>query len=159
MVVIQLPKNLAEQLYHELNSAGSREIGGILMGEQIEPGQFRVMEMTFQRHGGMIAKFIRNAHIALLSLRRFFTRTGHRYHRFNYLGEWHSHPSFEARPSMKDHESMIELACNPHTGANFVVLMIVRLGGEKQIDASVTTYLPDGTASESTLLVSNTGNG
>ena len=156
MIVLQLPKNLAEQLYHELESAGSREIGGILMGEQIVPGKFRVMEMTFQRHGGLIAKFIRNAHIAFLSLQRFFTRTGNRYHQFNYLGEWHSHPSFEVRPSMKDHESMIEIACNPHTGANFVVLMIVRLDGEKQIDVSVTTYLPDGTASESKLLIGNT---
>ena len=156
MLAIQLPNHLVNQLHQELASAGYREIGGILMGEQIVPGKFRVMEMTFQRHGGMIARFIRNARIALSSLQRFFTQTGHRYHRYNYLGEWHSHPSFDPYPSPTDHQSMVELACNPHTGANFVVLMIVRLANEERIEASVTTYLPDGTISASTLLLGDT---
>ena len=156
MLAIQLPNHLVNKLYNELVSAGSREIGGILMGEQIIPGKFRIMEMTFQRHGGMIAQFIRNARIALSSLQRFFKRTGHRYHRYNYLGEWHSHPSFKPYPSQTDHQSMIELACNPHTRANFVVLMIVRLVNEVHIEASVTTYLPDGTISASTLLLGDT---
>ena len=105
MVAIQIPNRLVDKLQSELATAGSREIGGILMGEQITPGEFRVLEMTFQRHGGKIALFVRNARMALLALQKFFTRTEHRYHRYNYLGEWHSHPSFEARPSSKDHQT------------------------------------------------------
>ncbi len=153
MLAVELPSKWRNKLADELQRAGNREIGGILMGEQIAPGQFRIMEMTFQRHGGRIALFVRSARSALLALQRFFTRTAHRYNRYNYLGEWHSHPSFEARPSPTDHESMIEVACNPSTGANFVVLMIVRLDDSGSIDASLTTYLPSGMASRATLLV------
>lgn len=153
MLTVELPDQWLTKLGDELRTAGAREMGGILMGEQIAPGQFRIMEMTFQRHGGRVAWFIRNARSALLALQRFFTNTAHRYYRYNYLGEWHSHPSFEARPSTKDHQSMMEVACNPNTGANFVVLMIVRLNESASIDASLTTYLPNGTAASATLLV------
>ena len=156
MLAIEIPSGLVAKLQHELRSAGSREIGGILMGEQMEPGEFRVMEMTFQHHGGRIALFVRSARMALLALQQFFTRTAHRYHRYNYLGEWHSHPSFEARPSAKDHQSMIEVACNPTTGANFVVLMIVRLDESESIEASLTSYLPDGSAQKATLVFDET---
>lgn len=158
MVAIRIPDKLVDKLQRELGSAGSREIGGILMGEQITPGEFRVLEMTFQRHGGKIALFVRNARLALLALQQFFTRTEHRYHQYNYLGEWHSHPSFEARPSAKDHQSMVDVVCNPSTGANFIVLMIVRLGESVPIEASVTTYLPDGTVRAGTLLLNGSGN-
>ena len=111
------------------------------------------MEMTFQRHGGRISYFVRNARTALLALQRFFSRTSHRYSRYNYLGEWHSHPSFEARPSATDHQSMIEVASNPSTGANFVVLMIVRLKSSSAIEASITAYLPDGKLGAATLVM------
>ena len=153
MMTVELPSRWLAKLRDELHRAGKREMGGILMGEQIAPGQFRIMEMTFQRHGGRIALFIRSARSALLALQRFFTHTAHRYARYNYLGEWHSHPSFDARPSPTDHQSMMEVACNPNTGANFVVLMIVRLNESTSIEASLTTYLPSGMAARATLLV------
>jgi hypothetical protein len=115
------------------------------MGEQLAPSRFKVTEMTFQRHGGLFARFVRNARLALVALQQFFTRTGHRYACFNYLGEWHSHPSFEPRPSETDHASMIDVACHQNTGANFVLLLIARLGETSQLEGSVTVYLPDGT--------------
>lgn len=144
MLTLTLPTDRADALSEALRSAGTREIGGILMGEQLAPGQFRVTEMTIQRHGGMIARFVRNARMALVALQRFFHRTGHRYERYNYLGEWHSHPSFKPQPSRTDHESMIDVACHQNTGANFVVLVIVRLNDENALEGSATVYLPDG---------------
>ena len=146
MLTLNLPRDRVEELCRELEKAGRREIGGILMGEQLAPSQFRVTEMTFQRHGGMFARFVRNARLALVALQQFFTRTGHRYERYNYLGEWHSHPSFEPKPSDTDHFSMIDVACHQNTGANFVILLITRLSDNGQLEASVTVYLPDGSA-------------
>ena len=64
---------------------------------------------------------------ALSALARFFRLTGEDYTRFNYLGEWHSHPSFSTTPSEKDVQSMLEIAGDPEVGANFVALVIVRL--------------------------------
>lgn len=147
MLTLNLPRDQVEDIYRELEIAGRREIGGILMGEQLAPGQFRVTEMTFQRQGGMFARFVRNARLALVALQKFFTRTGHRYQRYNYLGEWHSHPSFEPWPSDTDHLTMIDVACRQSTGANFVLLLIMRLGENDQLEGSVTVYLPDGSVS------------
>jgi hypothetical protein len=43
----------------------------------------------------------------------------------------------------------MEIIRDPKVGANFVVLLIVKLAGEGQLIASAYTYLPDGTKSRS----------
>jgi hypothetical protein len=58
---------------------------------------------------------------------RFFDRTQHQYKRFNYIGEWHSHPSFEVKPSPQDVETMVKLVTDPAFKGSFAILMIVRL--------------------------------
>lgn len=151
MLMLSLPHNTLRTMLSELEFAGRQEIGGILMGEQLAPGRFRVTDVTFQRRGGWVARFVRSAKSALAALQRFFDRNAHRYQRFNYLGEWHSHPSFEARPSATDHTSMLEIAADPNTGANFVVLLIVKLDPGRLFEASVTVYLPDGSVFPGTL--------
>lgn len=145
MLMLKLPHDTFLLLLSELEAAGRQEIGGILMGEQLAPGRFRVTDMTFQRRGGWVASFVRSAKAALTALQRFFDRSGHRYRRFNYLGEWHSHPSFAARPSATDHASMLEIAEDPSSGANFVLLLIVKLDTDGLLEGRVTVYLPDGT--------------
>jgi hypothetical protein len=141
---IRLPTEYQRKLVVELRSAGRREIGGILMGQEIQPGQFRIVDMTFQRRGGSFATFVRGASAALRALKRFFRRTGQQYRQFNYLGEWHSHPSFSIAPSPKDHQSMMKLVSNPNLGAHFVVLLIARLGDQETLEAGVTAYTPEG---------------
>lgn len=84
-------------------------------------------------------------------LRRFFRRHACDYTRFNYLGEWHSHPLFYPIPSATDHASMRALVTDPAMGANFLVLMIVKLDGRGALTGTVQTYLPDGTACEGEL--------
>ena len=42
---------------------------------------------------------------------------------------------------------MIDVVCHQNTGANFVLLLITRLGENDQLEASVTVYLPDGSVS------------
>ena len=151
MLTLNLPTEQVILLRQELQAAGRREIGGIMMGEQLAPNHFRVTEMTFQRHGGMFARFVRNARLALVALQQFFSRTGHRYQKYNYLGEWHSHPSFKPNPSTTDHESMIDVVCHQNTGANFVLLMIIRLSDTEHLEGSVTVYLPDGGVNQGVL--------
>jgi hypothetical protein len=68
----------------------------------------------------------------------------HDYRRFNYVGEWHSHPSFEPEPSSRDDTSMREIVQDPKVGANFVALLIVKLDGNGSLLASMHAYLPDG---------------
>ena len=73
------------------------------MGEQTAPGQFRVVDLSIDEVSGERAHFVRDAEHHRGALQAFFERTGHAYERFNYLGEWHSHPGFLNRPGHRRH--------------------------------------------------------
>lgn len=137
-----MPREVRRRLEGALRSAGRREIGGVLMGEHVSEGIFRVKDLTVQRRG-TLASFVREVGAALTPLRRFFRETGREYTRYNYLGEWHSHPSFPTEPSRTDSESMRDIVEDPAVGANFAVLLIARLGAGGELEASATTYLPN----------------
>jgi integrative and conjugative element protein (TIGR02256 family) len=136
-----LAPRMIKRLERELRRAGSQEIGGLLMGEHVGDDTFRMVEFTVQRSGGTIASFLRNPTKHQAQLRSFFSRTGE-YTRFNYLGEWHSHPSFEPRPSGTDVQTMQSIADDPDVGANFVVLLITRLSDNDEFEATATVFRP-----------------
>jgi proteasome lid subunit RPN8/RPN11 len=139
-----LPKEIVEMLINELKKAGTREIGGILMGEHLGDKEFKVCDITIQRLGGGFAFFERTIQNVIAPLKMFFDRTGRNYKRFNYLGEWHSHPSFEPRPSTVDHNTMTDLVNNAEFKGNFAVLLIIKLCSEKNgLEGSVTIFSPN----------------
>lgn len=141
MINLILPNHIEQKLKIELQDAGEREIGGILMGEHVEKGTFRICDFTIQRDGGTWITFVRRIQKSLKqALTQFFEKNKHNYTKFNYLGEWHSHPSFELIPSIQDRQGMSDIVNNPEVGANFVVLLLVKLNNEK-IDYNVTLYI------------------
>jgi len=135
-----LPPDVVEKLVAALAKAAEREIGGIMMGEHVGEKVFRVKDLTIQHHGGSLAAFWRTVQDMITPLRNFFRATQQNFKRFNYLGEWHSHPSFLPEPSATDHKSMREMIEDPKLGANFVVLMVVKLNGAGQLQGSITVY-------------------
>ena len=150
MLTLILPPEQHELLLAALRKAGRREVGGILMGEHVGQNLFIVREMTVHRRGAF-ASFVRRIEDAIGRLRAFFQQTGHDYTRFNYLGEWHSHPSFAPYPSRTDDLSMLQIVLDEAVGANFAVLLIVKLGSEGGLIATAHTYLPDGTRIQSNI--------
>jgi [CysO sulfur-carrier protein]-S-L-cysteine hydrolase len=137
---ILLPPQVTKRLNRELRRAGNREIGGLLFGEHLHDELFRVVEISVQRSGGSQSCFIRNPKDHQTQLQEFFARTGKNYSRFNYLGEWHSHPSFEPVPSLTDIQTMQSLVDDPGVGVNFLVLLIARLAGNKQIELTASAF-------------------
>lgn len=150
MLTLILPPEQNDLLLVALGKAGRREVGGILMGEHVGPNLFIVREMTVHRRGAF-ASFVRRVEDAIGSLRLFFQKTGDDYTRFNYLGEWHSHPSFAPYPSGTDDVSMLQIVQDEKVGANFAVLLIAKLGLEGELIATAHTYLPDGTRMRSNI--------
>lgn len=126
MVTISLPSDQRAQFRKCLRRAGRREIGGILMGEQVEPDHFRIVDFSVDETSGTAAHFVRSPDHHAEALERFFRRTGADFKRFNYLGEWHSHPSFPVRPSQEDTMSMQSLV-DGERDIDFSALVIVRL--------------------------------
>jgi hypothetical protein len=149
MIVLILPLELRQTIKAALRKACTREVGGVLMAEHLGPNRFLVKEITVHRRGAF-ASFVRLVEDAVGRLRSFFEQSRHEYTRYNYIGEWHSHPSFEPIPSPKDDASMIEIVQDPTVGANFAVLLVVKLI-RGDLVATLHTYLPDGTKHPSTL--------
>lgn len=127
---LHLPPDLVEKLKVELKRAGTREIGGVLVGEHVGDAEFRLVDLSVQRNGGDAACFVRRPEHHAGFLQEFFARTGGAYERFNYLGEWHSHPSFPASPSSVDLSQMRDIVSAGPEAPIFAVLMVVRLDDE-----------------------------
>ncbi|MFD0912707.1 Mov34/MPN/PAD-1 family protein [Methylophilus luteus] len=152
MLNLILIPEVVEDIASALRRSGSREIGGILMGEHSGPDEFKVTKITIQKIGG-ISHFLRIIEDALGKLNAFFKQSNNDYSRFNYIGEWHSHPLFSPYPSSQDDESMLEIIMDDGVGANFVVLLIVKLGPDAKLIGTAHTYLPNGSKSQSQLIL------
>lgn len=124
---ISLESDKVAHLTASLQRAGPREIGGQLFGEQLAPSDFLVTELTVQARPGTVTRFVVDLLQAARDAVRFFNRTEHRYTRYNYIGEWHSHPNFAVQPSGTDVATMRSLVSDPEFLGTFAVLMIVRL--------------------------------
>lgn len=148
-----LPREIRQQLETALSEAGRREIGGILMAEHVAENSFRVRSLTIQRRGGSFAAFLRVVESFLGPLRNFFRQTDYNYAKFNYVGEWHSHPSFVPAPSNTDHQTMLSIINDPQVGAFFVVLLIVKLDENEKLVGTVTVYQPDAQAFRGELIL------
>jgi len=149
MLTLTLPPDITSRIEVALSRAGRREIGGVLLAEHVAENGFVVRDLSIQG-GGTLASFVRRVEQALTQITFFFEQTRRNYRRYNYIGEWHSHPSFEPSPSSTDHESMQSIVSDPETGARFLVLLIVRLR-EGVLVGTVHTYLPDGSRGVSSL--------
>ena len=109
-----------------LRRSGNREIGGLLFGEQLAPGRFRIVDFSVDEATGEAAHFSRSVGGHSEELEHFFERTGADFTRYNYLGEWHSHPRFPLMPSAQDCHSMLEMV-RTETSIPFSASLIVRL--------------------------------
>lgn len=141
---ILLPRAVSALWRSELKRAGRREIGGVLMGEALGGDGFRVVQASVQRDGGSPTRFVRDPEHHGKAIREFHARTGHDYLRFNYLGEWHSHPSFATQPSRDDILAMQEILGDSRVGAAFACLLIVRHRPFRRLDIGANVFTPDG---------------
>ncbi len=95
------------------------------MAQQIEPGHFELAEFSVDNQTGSAAHFVRSVDVHREALSAFFARTGSDFERFNYLGEWHSHPNHVPIPSSEDITSMTNLV-NGERDIPFAILLVVR---------------------------------
>ncbi len=135
-----LPDPVALKIVTALASAKKQEIGGLLVGEHVENETFRVIDASVQTTHGTSVHFERDPACHADFLANFFERTGAEFTQFNYLGEWHSHPSFDPLPSRDDLETMKSIVHDPAVGVNFAILLIVRRDGRRRLSLSATAF-------------------
>lgn len=155
---IRFPYHITEQIREALLKCGARECGGILMGEHVGYEEFRILDLTIQSQAGTMSRFVRAIAGFVAKLAAFFERTGHRYQKYNYLGEWHSHPCFALQPSRDDYVTMRDIVDDPAVGAHFVVLLLVRLNRGK-VESKAWTLLPGGALADADVISDGVNNG
>lgn len=136
---VKFPFDLRKRMAQTLAKAGRREIGGVLMAEQLEPGSFRIVDFSTDSVTGSAAHFVRSVEHHEKTLNEFYERTGADYSRFNYLGEWHSHPNHVPLPSSVDIASMEQLVYSERN-IPFAMLLIVRKGWWRRIVCSANLF-------------------
>ncbi len=139
-MVVLIPRNVRRRMKRLLSSVGSREIGGILMGEEVGQQRFKILDFSADTESGTNSHFARRARHHDSELEAFFQRTGEEYLRFNYLGEWHSHPSFSVQPSVQDLRAMQDLVQDSRD-VHFAVLLITRLRWRCIFESSATLFV------------------
>ena len=112
----------------------------MLFGEHVGEDVFRVVEATVSGEGS-VAAFLRTLAAGLARLEVFFRRTKRDYRRFNYLGEWHSHPSFALHPSSADDRALLDIVEDERTGARFAVSLIVKWE-HSRLEVAAYVYFP-----------------
>ena len=123
---IVLPNSVLKKLRLHILKAGKREIGGMLMGEDLGEQAFRIVDFSVDVKRGTTSSFFRDSNEHDLALQRFYEKTGSDYKRFNYLGEWHTHPSFSVDPSINDISAMQGIV-NGGENVDFAFLFISKL--------------------------------
>lgn len=135
MIDVVLNSRCVRKLKRELRAAGQNEIGGVLAAEQVGDGRFLVVDLSVQRNGTH-THFEREPAQHREFIRRFHERMCHRPERFNYLGEWHSHPAYPATPSDVDFRQMQHLVEDAEQNSSFLALMIIKLGPNGELRGS-----------------------
>ncbi|WP_369664670.1 Mov34/MPN/PAD-1 family protein [Variovorax sp. V116] len=135
MIDVLLHPRCVRKLKRSLLAAGLNEIGGVLAAEQIGDGRFLVIDLSVQSNGTN-SNFERDPTQHREFIRRFHDRVGHKPERYNYLGEWHSHPSYPATPSDADVHQMQQLVEDDEQQSTFLVLMIVKLDSDGELRGS-----------------------
>lgn len=135
---LNVPQTLVERMRLCLARGGVREIGGWLVAEQISAGHFELVDFTVDFSIGTLDRFqsLPKRHDGQFDniLRMANGRKG----RVDYLGEWHSHPTFPPKPSDIDIATMKQMI--EGTGPSFAALLIVRLQNLISIEATVTIF-------------------
>ncbi|WP_050954412.1 Mov34/MPN/PAD-1 family protein [Methylophaga frappieri] len=142
---LRIPKEILDQWLEALERADGTEIGGVLFGEQVDIGDFRILDAAPQRFWrGTATSFRRHGGSARRKILTLHQKIGGNPLLYNYLGEWHSHPNAPAWPSIQDEITMNNLLSEQGEAVNFLVLVIVKLDVQASIQIGARTYLASG---------------
>ena len=141
MITVILNHNCVSKLRDALHAAAEIEIGGVLAAEQIAEGTFRVLDISIQQ-GFSASRFVREPKIHRKFIVDFHERMGYQFERYNYIGEWHSHPNFSTMPSTEDFLEMQRLVEDPEQKSTFLTLLVVRLNQNESISGTIHGFRP-----------------
>lgn len=117
-----------DAIHQALEKFGDNEIGGILIGYKKAENHFAISEATIADDASSfsLAAFVREPFKSMRALLKSYKARSH-----NYIGEWHSHPTFSLYPSPHDVKTMRGILADAGYGVSFALLIITKLENGK----------------------------
>ena len=129
-IIIQ--NDVKTKLYEALTKAGINEIKGACFAYNSSPNVFEIEEVYISPVQGTFAfsNLIINYKYKKFE-RDYFKRHNYDYEKHNYIGDWHSHPSFDCIPSQYDIKEVLDELSK--SNANFLIQLILKIENGKLI--------------------------
>ena len=123
-IIVQ--KTVVSKIIDALKRAGLNETKGACFASRISNDCYSIEDVFLSKEKG--TTFFSNLKINFSYKRfekRYFKKHKYDYVNHNYIGDWHSHPSFDCLPSNYDKKEAFEELNN--SNANFLIQLIVKL--------------------------------
>lgn len=129
---IIMPKTISKKIYQRIKETSPNETKGALFAKKINDDLYEIDAVYFEKIIGTYA-FVKlyNNEAYKKFQEKYHAKHLNDYETHNYIGDWHSHPSFECYPSSYDRlevESDLQ-----KSNAKFLIQMIL-----KNINQSLT---------------------
>ncbi len=123
-IEFKLSNLVKKNIYESTLYYGDFEIGGMLIGNQISKNIFEITDITIANEIGKFwfGKFIREPISSIKILKDYFLKK-----KGYYIGEWHTHPSFELFPSSGDVITCKKILNDEDYGIEFLLLIIAKI--------------------------------
>ncbi len=127
---IIIPKKLTKKIFNQVKKGKLNETKGALFARKISDDIFEVDDVYIESKVGSFAfvELVNNKKYQVYQ-KSYHKKNGYDYVNHNYIGDWHSHPSFELYPSSYD---MAEVKSDlKKSNAKFLVQVIVKIVNKK----------------------------
>lgn len=142
---VELPATIRAAMTQQARQAAPNETGGILVGRQ-DKDILRVVAMSDAGPNAVCTpeRFERDGPYCQRFLERVVTEHGGG---IDYVGDWHSHPTSAALPSLRDLESLASIAKDPAYLTDVPIMLIIGLlnRGGVEPDIRATVHPKEGT--------------
>lgn len=123
---IVIKKEVTSKIYETVQLAGINEIKGSCYAFHKDNDLFEIEETYISQQKGTFSfsNLIINCKYNLFE-KRYYKKHRNNFKEHNYIGDWHSHPSFKLKPSNYDIEEVNSELIN--SNANFLIQIIVKI--------------------------------
>lgn len=129
---IIIPKNFSNKIFERIKETAPNETKGALFAQKINDNLYVVDDVYFEKKVGSFA-FVElyNNKIYQQFQRKYHEKHNNDFKNHNYIGDWHSHPSFECYPSGFD---QLEVQADlQQSNARFLIQTILKIKDDKLV--------------------------
>ncbi len=129
---IIIPQKITKIIYNQVKKHSPNETKGALFARRINDELFEIDAVYLEKKIGSFAFVVLENNSKYKEFQKKYNKTHHfDFKNHNYIGDWHSHPSFELIPSgydIKEVQNDLE-----KSNANFLIQIIVKVSNDRLI--------------------------